>query len=71
MTSRSKKRAEKKEVVTRITNKKFAEADEFFNKACGLAEVKPTSRQASKFRLGKGLAYKFRKHVLPTVEEAK
>jgi predicted HicB family RNase H-like nuclease len=48
--------AEKKSV--RVTNRKFFESDEYFIKACSEASVTPTKRQASKFRLGRGLAYK-------------
>lgn len=47
----------------RVTNKEFAEKDEFFKNCCGKAGVNPTVRQASKFRNGKGSAYKHRKRV--------
>jgi len=63
----SKKKAVKKE-VKKVTNKMFAKGDSFFNKACGMAEVEPTTRQASKFRMGKGLAYKHRKQVVEVEE---
>jgi len=53
----------KKKTVERVTNKAFAEKDGFFKKACEVASVKVTTRQASKFRLGKGLAFKHRKQV--------
>jgi len=46
--------------VTRVTNKKFAENNKFFIADCKRAGVEPTSRQASKYRLGKGLAFKAR-----------
>lgn len=36
------------------TNKKYADNQEFIN-ACAIHEVKPTARQASKFRRGLGL----------------
>jgi hypothetical protein len=39
------------------TNKAYSQ-EEFFVKKCEEAGVKPTKRQASKFRLGKGSAYK-------------
>ena len=39
------------------TNKQFV-TDGAFVSACDKAGVKPTSRQASKFRNGKGAAYK-------------
>jgi len=58
----SKKKAVKK-AVKKVTNKMFAKDDSFFNKACGMAEVESTTRQASKFRMGKGSAYKHRKQV--------
>jgi hypothetical protein len=50
-------------MAKQVTNKEFAKNDDFFNKACEKAGVKPTSRQASKFRLGKGMAFKHRKQV--------
>lgn len=40
----------------KVTNKKFSE-NKLFQKACTLAGVEPTARQASKFRNGKGLAF--------------
>ena len=40
-----------------MTNKDFAEKDEPFKKACEQAGVKPTKRQASKWRRNKGKAY--------------
>ena len=43
-----------------ITNKEF-KSDGNFVKACEKAGIEPTARQASKFRMGKGLAYKNRK----------
>jgi hypothetical protein len=55
--------SEKKKEVKRVTNKMFSTEDGFFKKACEVAGIKVTTRQASKFRLGKGLAYKNRKHV--------
>lgn len=45
-----------------VTNKKFTE-DEFFKACCKKAGVDPTIRQASKFRMEKGSAYKVRKQV--------
>jgi len=41
-----------------MTNKKFAEKDKNFIKACNIANVNNTKRQASKFRNQKGSAYK-------------
>jgi len=40
-----------------MTNKEFM-ADADFGKACGMAGVPETARQASKFRMGVGAAYK-------------
>lgn len=42
----------------RVTNKKFVEVDKVFISACERAGIKPTSRQASKWRNKKGLAFK-------------
>ena len=53
----------KKEVKEVVTNKAFSTDDGFFKKACDVAGVEATTRQASKFRMGKGLAFKNRKHV--------
>jgi hypothetical protein len=52
--------SKKEKKVDVVTNKKFAEQDEIFKKACDVAGIKPTKRQASKFRLGKGLAFESR-----------
>jgi len=41
-----------------MTNEEFAKQDPTFITACRLAEIKPTKRQASKWRNGKGLAKK-------------
>lgn len=38
-------------------NKEFASTDQLFRKACDLAGVQPTKRQASKWRRGLGAAY--------------
>lgn len=45
--------------MTDMTNKKFAEASTLFRKACELAGIEPTSRQASRFLNGSGAARKF------------
>jgi hypothetical protein len=42
-----------------MTNKEFKK-DNVFIKACELANVDTTTRQASKFRMGKGSAFKFK-----------
>lgn len=41
-----------------ITNKHFAEKNEEFRAACVEAKIDPTTRQASKWRLKKGKAFK-------------
>ncbi len=41
-----------------ITNAKFAKEDKTFIKMCNNATVKATKRQASKFRMKKGIAWK-------------
>jgi hypothetical protein len=41
-----------------MTNKDFAEKDKKFKEACEVVKLPPTRRQASKWRNGKGLAYK-------------
>jgi len=43
-----------------MNNAEFARQDRVFGVACGLAEIKPTKRQASKFRNGTGTAVLFR-----------
>jgi hypothetical protein len=40
------------------TNKEFSHDSVQFIEACGNARVKPTKRQASKYRMKKGRAYK-------------
>lgn len=42
------------------SNRKMAEKDPIFRKACELAGVQPTKRQASKWRNKRGRAYDFR-----------
>lgn len=44
-----------------MTNQKFAAENEVFQKACEAAGVKPTARQASKWRMGKGAAWQAHK----------
>ena len=46
-----------------VTNKKFSE-DGFFKACCEKAGIEPTMRQASKFRMEKGSAFKVRKQVV-------
>lgn len=40
------------------TARKFAQTDNEFHRACELANIKPTRRQASKFLREQGLAFK-------------
>ena len=40
------------------TNRHFAQNDTKFIDLCNKAGIKPTKRQASKYRMQKGLAYK-------------
>jgi len=40
------------------TNKAFAKEDTTFQAACEQAGVQPTARQASKYRMKRGAAYK-------------
>ena len=42
-----------------MTNEQFAQSDPVFRKACELARVSPTRRQASKWHRREGLAVKF------------
>ena len=43
-----------------VPNKVFAATDQSFRAKCEAAGVQPTSRQASKFRLGKGSAFNYK-----------
>jgi len=51
-----RKRAEKNAQADTITNDVFATQDGAFRDLCDKAGVKPTKRQASKFRNGYGMA---------------
>ena len=51
---------QKKEKAVVVTNKMFSLENEVFKKACEGAGTPATTRQASKYRLGKGLAYQKR-----------
>jgi len=46
-----------------VTNRQFKD-DVYFIRCCQGANIKPTKRQASKFRRGKGLAFKFKVGIL-------
>jgi hypothetical protein len=41
-----------------VVNKEFAQKDQAFINACEKAGIKPTKRQASKYRNKKGIAFK-------------
>lgn len=43
--------------MAKMTNRQFAETDKYFIECCKRTNVKPTTRQASKFRNKRGLAY--------------
>ena len=43
----------------------FAENDAHFKRACLAGGIEPTTRQASKFRRGRGLAFKLLKAGFP------
>ena len=44
-----------------MTNEEFRKCDPVFKKACEAANIEPTSRQASRWRNKKGIAYKVSK----------
>jgi len=54
--------------MTEVTLKKFAEENVLFKNSCAKANVVPTTRQASKFQRGLGIAYKVGIHILPPLE---
>lgn len=43
-----------------MTNKQFSQQDKVFQRACELAGIPVTARQASKYRAGKGKALRFK-----------
>lgn len=51
------------------TNKLFSETEIVFRKACKLAGVEPTTRQASRFRNKKGSAFRFRRQAINVNKE--
>ena len=42
-----------------MKNSTFAQSDKLFQEVCKISQIKPTTRQASKYRNKKGSAYKF------------
>ena len=61
------KKKKEKEVV--VTNVKFSKENENFKNACEKNDVPATKRQASKFRMGKGKAYKGKRQKLSLKRE--
>lgn len=51
-----------------MTHREFAGTNGVFKLACELAKVKPTVRQASKFRSKRGSAYAFKKEAVSKLE---
>ena len=43
--------------MANVTNLEFSKEDQAFKKACTQAKIKPTKRQAGKYRRKCGLAY--------------
>jgi len=54
-----------------MTNKEFAKSNEGFQEACERVELKPTTRQASKWRRQKGLAWKEGRKAIKKTSEPK
>jgi hypothetical protein len=52
-----------------MRNQMFCKLDKYFKKACELAKIKPTPRQASKFRMGKGSAVQFKRVAIHIVNQ--
>ena len=50
-----------------MTNREYAKKERSFIKACELAEIPATGRQASKYRRERGKAYEFIKEALVEV----
>lgn len=54
-----------------LTNRRVAAESPIFRRACALANVEPTKRQASKWRNKRGRAYEMRNEALkPEVKDA-
>jgi len=52
-----------------MTNAQFVKVDAYFKKACELAKIKVTSRQASKYRNGKGSAVLHKRMAIAVVNQ--
>ena len=53
------------------TNREFVKENKLFRKACEIASINPTSRQASKFRRHKGIAYKHQGKAQSAIDKKK
>jgi len=53
----------------RLTHKEYRNKNEIFKKACGLAGIERTTRQASKYRNSKGLAHRYRKKAQSEIDK--
>ena len=54
-----------------MTNSEFAREDEIFLKVCNTTEFRATTRQASKWRMKKGIAYKTAHNIPLNLQEDK
>lgn len=50
--------------MPKMRNAKFKETNELFSLCCQLAKTEPTTRQAAKFRNGRGYAFRFKAEVI-------
>jgi len=48
----------------KMRNKTFMVVDKMFIECCRMANITPTSRQASKFRMGKGVAFRMKDRLI-------
>lgn len=53
----------------KITNALFATKDDLFIGACACAAIPPTTRQASKYRRGLGLATRYKQRALAAINQ--
>lgn len=54
----------------KVTNEEFAAQDRLFIKACELADVEVTPRQASRWRNGHGSAFRFKREAQKMINRA-
>lgn len=52
-----------------MNNKEFAQTDKVFIQACDCAGIKPTTRQASKWRMKRGVAWGYRTQAIKIIKE--